>query len=79
MVDAQLQSGEATVEQHAQAKDGRIAIPMFVMDVAWQPLAVHRWMAHGLFLGQFCCAVCRNSWPRSHATRRHSLQSWAAY
>ena len=49
MVDAELQSGEATVEQHAQAKDGRIAIPMFVMDVVWQPLATHRWMAHGLF------------------------------
>ena len=49
MVDAQLQSGEATVEQHAQAKGRRIAIPMFVMDVVLQPLATHRWMAHGLF------------------------------
>jgi hypothetical protein len=77
--NGQLQSGEAAVEQHTPAKGGRIAISMFVLDVAWQPLAAHRWMAHGLFLGQFCCAVCRSSWPRSHATRGHSLQNWAAY
>ena len=74
--NGQLQSGEAAVEQHTPAKGRRIAISVFVLDVAWQPLAAHRWMAHKPFVDRVGGAVCRSQLTKSIPTE--CMRTWSA-